>query len=600
MPPRVGTRVVVSVSSSATTEAQGGRNAASGTFRCGTVRFVGETQFRAGQWVGVELDGPDGRHSGEIDGVRYFTCSANHGLFVRPNAVEPMSSAAGKIPAAQAPPPPLAAASSRSNDGREADEHLFSISARTFVFDKPNKKWIEVATGNTGFYWNRGAAKFLIRQGQSIEHLIALKTKLEASVTAQQSWVFRSTRRREMKNEILCLQFNSVRDASNFVVTFERFRARFIDESATVASATSTQRSTDTGGARRRLTISGNNPMLEGYQTAPSPETLNRKHSSERIASRSNSQGAIVDNSIIESYAGVSRKGFAPYNPDKQNQDSMIMEPIAVSSWAKVNGKLEHNTRVKDMLFAVFDGHGEVGHTVSRRFRDNLGDALSRSSKFSSDQTTNEAISNSLIHIENGLISDPRVDTSLSGTTAVVSLLRGNKLFVNNAGDSRIVKGVKVNGSRRVLRAVDLSQDHKPDDPKEKQRINAVGGRVFAMTYDDGIPGPARVWLAHADLPGLAMSRSMCDCVGKEAGVTSDPECFVYELGPEDDCLVLASDGLWEFMTSQEVIDIVAACRKISKNPRDAILKLVEESTRRWKREEPVIDDTTVVLVYLK
>ncbi|RYY71428.1 hypothetical protein EON63_21720 [archaeon] len=43
--------------------------------------------------------------------------------------------------------------------------------------------------------------------------------------------------------------------------------------------------------------------------------------------------------------------------------------------------------------------------------------------------------------------------------------------------------------------AVALTMDHKPDLPAEKARIEAKGGRVFAVEYDDGVDGPARVWL---------------------------------------------------------------------------------------------------------
>merc|ERR1712003_261068 len=60
------------------------------------------------------------------------------------------------------------------------------------------------------------------------------------------------------------------------------------------------------------------------------------------------------------------------------------------------------------------------------------------------------------------------------------------------------------------LIAVEVTHDHKPDSPKEKERILASGGRVFAVEYDDGIDGPPRVWLGHMDVPGLAMSRYMC------------------------------------------------------------------------------------------
>ena len=100
------------------------------------------------------------------------------------------------------------------------------------------------------------------------------------------------------------------------------------------------------------------------------------------------------------------------------------------------------------------------------------------------------------------------------------------------------------------------------------------------------------------------MSRSLGDTVAKQAGVISTPECFSRRLAAGDRMLILATDGLWEFMTSQECVDIAARYMKgfrgnVASDPKAACHALLEESTRRWKREEPVIDDTTIIVVYL-
>jgi serine/threonine protein phosphatase PrpC len=77
---------------------------------------------------------------------------------------------------------------------------------------------------------------------------------------------------------------------------------------------------------------------------------------------------------------------------------------------------------------------------------------------------------------------------------------------------------------------------------------------VFAVEYDDGLEGPPRVWLGHMDVPGLAMSRSLGDSVAHTAGVSSTPDFFERELDCDRDAmLILATDGLWEFITDQEV-----------------------------------------------
>lgn len=65
--------------------------------RNAVVRFVGETTFAPGIWVGVELDDGNGKNDGSVQGERYFDCAMGNGMFVRPTAVTVVE---------QQPPPP--------------------------------------------------------------------------------------------------------------------------------------------------------------------------------------------------------------------------------------------------------------------------------------------------------------------------------------------------------------------------------------------------------------------------------------------------------------------------------------------------------------
>jgi len=118
----------------------------------------------------------------------------------------------------------------------------------------------------------------------------------------------------------------------------------------------------------------------------------------------------------------------------------------------------------------------------------------------------------------------------------------------------------------------------------------------FSVNYGGGIEGPPRVWLGGIDIPGLAMSRSLGDTVAHTAGVSSIPEIFERDINPElDCCIILATDGLWEFITDQEAIDMVSQ----SPEPRIAVENLINEANDRWIKEEQVVDDTTVCVAFL-
>lgn len=235
------------------------------------------------------------------------------------------------------------------------------------------------------------------------------------------------------------------------------------------------------------------------------------------------------------------------------------------------------------------------------------------------------AISEVIALVERQLIEDGSIETNLSGSTLVLAVIRGRTITIANIGDSRIILASRNDMNSTDNASIDnndhddstlkvkcipsvvlnpslltphrLSRDHKPDIPEEKERILLNGGRVFALSYDDGEKGPARVWLSNMNAPGLAMSRSLCDRVAHTVGVISTPEFFEYELNPLNDCfLIMATDGLWEFISDQEVVDITVK----STEPSDAINTLIIEATKRWMSKERSVDDASICVAFLE
>lgn len=289
-----------------------------------------------------------------------------------------------------------------------------------------------------------------------------------------------------------------------------------------------------------------------------------------------------VVSGIVSHYDGRSKKGYAPYNPKKANQDSMIM--------------LE-DADTQSLLLCVMDGHGEFGHNVSQDLKKNWPPLLFKHPSFKTQEGVPQALCDSIAEAEDNMLRHMQGNADFSGTTFVCAVIRGNDMWVANVGDSRVTVGMR--NSDGSISARNVSQDHKPDSPGEKERILAAGGRVFAVQYDDGIEGPPRVWLGNMDIPGLAMARSLGDTIAHSAGVSSEPEIFHEVVNPEEMAfIVVASDGLWEFMSDQDVVNQIAEGRGVA--PKEIVTELISTANNLWLREEEVIDDTTVVVAYLQ
>eukprot|EP00262_Sarcandra_glabra_P000657 TRINITY_DN1079_c0_g2_i1.p1 TRINITY_DN1079_c0_g2~~TRINITY_DN1079_c0_g2_i1.p1 ORF type:complete len:552 (-),score=102.26 TRINITY_DN1079_c0_g2_i1:568-2223(-) len=217
-------------------------------------------------------------------------------------------------------------------------------------------------------------------------------------------------------------------------------------------------------------------------------------------------------------------------------------------------------------FFGVYDGHG--GAQVANYCRDRVHSALieeiekSKEGLDASDRDNlqlqwEKAFTGCFLKVDaevggrvnkgsNGSNSDSSegspepVAPETVGSTAVVAILCSTHIIVANCGDSRAVLC-------RGKEAVPLSVDHKPNREDEYERIEAAGGKVIQ-------------WNGHRVFGVLAMSRSIGDRYLKP-WIIPEPEVMFVPRMKEDECLVVASDGLWDVMTNEEVCE--AARRRI-------------------------------------
>ena len=250
------------------------------------------------------------------------------------------------------------------------------------------------------------------------------------------------------------------------------------------------------------------------------------------------------------------------------------------------------------------------------------------------------------------------VKDRVSGTTAISAVFHNNLMTISNVGDSRAILGRRVaqtvdqdrlpqvlehlvpqvpeqerapvtaklfsrDASKltdsldlqvTTLQAVGLSVDQTPYRKDELERVKAAGARVLSLDQLEGVEphhenwpfleagvdidvegDPPRVWVPNGDYPGTAFTRSLGDSEADAIGVIAEPEINTLSLTPDDKILILASDGVFEFLPNQDVIDI---CSQYT-DPLDAAEAVVRAAYDLWFSYELRTDDITIIVVFL-
>ncbi|CAD7082370.1 unnamed protein product [Hermetia illucens] len=191
-------------------------------------------------------------------------------------------------------------------------------------------------------------------------------------------------------------------------------------------------------------------------------------------------------------------------------------------------------------FFGVYDGHG--GASVAQYAGKNLHKFIVKRPEYKTNIEV--AMKQAFLDIDDAMVYDEACADQMAGSTAVVVLVKDNRLYCANAGDSRAI--ACVNGEVQSL-----SIDHKPNNEEESKRINDGGG-----------------WVEFNRVNGnLALSRALGDFVFKrnalkkpeEQIVTAYPDVQTREITEDWEFIVLACDGIWDVMSNEDVAEF---CRK--------------------------------------
>ncbi|KAK1321061.1 putative protein phosphatase 2C 25 [Acorus calamus] len=226
----------------------------------------------------------------------------------------------------------------------------------------------------------------------------------------------------------------------------------------------------------------------------------------------------------------------------------------------------------KQAFFGVFDGHR--GALAAEFAAQNLSKNIKCELMKDGGDNVEEAIKNGYLTTDAEFLKEG----TLGGTCCVTALILNEHLIVSNVGDCRAVVS-------RGGMAEALTSDHRPSRDDEKERIESLGG------YVDFCHGTWRIQ------GSLGVSRAIGDSHLKQ-WVIAEPETTILRIKPETEFLILASDGLWEKVSNQEVVDVVKPfCVKSSGTSSllSACRKLTDLSRSRGS-----VDDITVMVIQLE
>lgn len=340
------------------------------------------------------------------------------------------------------------------------------------------------------------------------------------------------------------------------------------------------------GKIKKFLTVSGSSRKARSIHNSPTM-ILKRKDFPEEDE----------EESVIFEHYELSQAGLNYNGKTKTNQDNYVF--------------LESLLNVKHFdIFGVFDGHGTNGHFVSNFIKVSVTNFFSKEKHFikkSEGYDLDEIrLSIPLIYkamtrkdfkiiktffdnLEADLLKQ-KFDIHFSGSTCVIIFRIGNKLICANVGDSRAI--LVTNNEIK-----ELSNDHKPNLPKEKERIISRGGLVKPCDDDEGDDAVMRVWVKGENYPGIAVSRTIGDEVAKSVGVDHSPEIIENTLMGNEQFIVVASDGIWEFLSNDKVKELVMPYY-LNNKPNEACEKLIHEASLEWDKDGSARDDITCIVYF--
>ena len=203
------------------------------------------------------------------------------------------------------------------------------------------------------------------------------------------------------------------------------------------------------------------------------------------------------------------------------------------------------NNDKSQMVFEIFDGHG--GDEISTYLQSNLAKIYKQNLLLNKGNII-LSLKNAFHDADDEMREQLNIE-GLGSTGTLVHIVKGTgqspslEVFSANVGDSR----VSLISPEHIIR---LSYDHRTSDEKEKKRILESGMEII----DDRICGTLMLTRIFGNYEYKEENE-----VDNNKGLICEPFISKIEidLSIENQFLILASDGVWDILTEEDVQNII-------------------------------------------
>ena len=303
------------------------------------------------------------------------------------------------------------------------------------------------------------------------------------------------------------------------------------------------------------------------------------------------------------SYSGTTNSGlYRDYNEDRIS----IIQSIILED--------KYHRQQESSFFALMDGH--AGSRCVDYVKDNIHCFITSHPSYY--QNKQKAIVEAIKEVEDSYLkvakSGPVID--ISGTCLLISIFHENTCYIANVGDSRTVMS-----KHRGQKILQLTNDHKPEEAGETDRITKAGGNIFRnksvkkmpkfntesgeIEYIDKIRvGPHRVFPG-----GLSVSRTIGDLPSKEPRLGGNPGCVVatpetsvVKIDQSCDFMVLACDGVYDMLTNEDVVEAVWKSIEdcVGKMSLEEVSRMAAEHVMKVSFDKRSLDNISVIVILFK